>query len=411
MRLMTSSSQRFSAFKHCAYRRYFAARFFTSFATQILAVAVAFHMYEVTKNPLDLGWIGLVQFAPALMLVIATGWAADNFSRRGIMGMTVLGEMTCALVILFLTVTGKFAAIPVLAVLIVFGIARAFFSPASASLGVNLVPKEDFANAAGFASIAWQSASIIGPAVGGLLQWWSSAIAYGTSAVMFGVAALLVFAIEKPKQPRVSSGTDLSTLLGGFTFVWKQKVVLGVISLDLFAVLLGGAVAMLPVYAQDILEIGAFGNGLLRAAPGIGAIIMMGAMTAFPIRDYAGIIMFVSVVLFGASTMVFGASRIAWVSILALMGVGAFDMVSVYIREILLQLATPDHVRGRVTAVNSIFIGASNQLGEARAGFMAAIFGPVITVVVGGAAAIGIAGVWAWLFPAIRHTRQLDNPE
>ena len=291
--------------------------------------------------------------------------------------------------------------------------ARAFLSPASASLAVNVVPREDFANAVGWNASAWQMASIVGPVVGSLLYGVSHVLAYSTATVMFAIAAVLIFSIPKPPQRVSTEPKTLSVVLGGFTYVWKQKVVLGAISLDLFAVLLGGAVALMPVYARDILQVGETGLGLMRAAPGIGALIVTAVITAFPIREHAGKILFVCVALFGLSTVVFGYSTVAWLSILALVCVGAFDMVSVYIREILLQLWTPDQVRGRVNAVNSIFLGASNELGEARAGFMAAKWGAVFTVVAGGYAAVGIAAAWSVLFPGIRKASNLHegNPD
>ena len=232
-----------------------------------------------------------------------------------------------------------------------------------------------------------------------------------TAAVIFLIAAILIFSISKPEQALEKSATSLQTLLGGFSYIWKQKIVLGAISLDLFAILLGGAVALMPIYAKDILELGPTGLGLLRAAPGIGAVIMIGWLTTFPVKDHAGIILFVTVALFGLTTAVFGVSTIAWVSILALMLVGAFDMISVYIREILLQLWTPDKVRGRVNAVNSIFLGASNELGEFRAGFMAAAYGAILTVTGGGIAAMGVAAIWAKMFPELRKARYLEAPE
>lgn len=404
-------SDRFSAFRHFSYRRYFGARFCTAFAAQVTSVAVAWQMYDETGSAAMLGWIGLVQFLPALLLVVVTGLTADRVGRRLVMGLAIIAEMVCAAAILFLAVTDQFNAVWVLGILTAFGVARAFMTPASSSLAVNIVPKEDFANAAGFSAMSWQTASIVGPVAGGLLYGLSPVAAYGTSVCLFVLAAILIFSIPKPKQVRGAGPASLSTLLGGFSYVWKQKVVLGAISLDLFAVLLGGAVALLPIFARDILQLGPDGLGLLRAAPGIGAVIMISVITAFPIRDHAGKFLFVAVAFFGLATAVFGFSTWAWLSILALIMVGAFDMVSVYIREILLQVWTPDEVRGRVNAVNSIFLGASNELGEARAGFMAAVFGPVVTVAVGGIAAIGVAAGWAILFPGIRKTRYLEPPE
>ena len=381
----------------------------TSLAAQIVSVAVAWQMYDVTQNAALLGWIGLVQFLPALLLVVVTGVASDRLGRRNGMGASVRVELLCAGVILGLALTGRFDPLVVLATLTVFGVARAFYTPASSSLAVNLVPRDDFANAVGWLASSWQAASILGPVAGGLLYGVGAAFAYGTAVVLFAVAAILIFSIPKPPQRIEREPTTLGVLLGGFKYVFNQKVVLGAISLDLFAVLLGGAVALLPIYARDILEIGEEGLGLLRAAPGIGALIMLAIITAFPIKDHAGLILFISVALFGISTVVFGYSNVVWLSIVALVFVGAFDMVSVYIREILLQLWTPDQVRGRVNAVNSIFLGASNELGEARAGFMAAKWGAVFTVVAGGYAAVGVAAAWSVLFPGIRKTRDLHH--
>ena len=402
-------TDRFEAFRYSAYTRYFVSRFFTSFSVQVLSVAVGWQIYDATRNPALLGWIGLVQFLPALMLVVVTGNAADRLGRRLVMGSAMLLMMACAGTILYLATTDQFVPVLVLSVLTLFGVARAFYGPASTSLAVNLVPREVFPNAVGWISSSWQLASIAGPVAGGLLYGLSPMATYGTATTLFAVGAILILTIPRPAQQVDKAPTTLSSLLGGFSYIWKEKIVLGAITLDLFAVLLGGAVALLPVYARDILDVGEMGLGLLRAAPGVGAIIALAIITAFPIRDYAGWILLAAVALFGLSTAVFGASTLAWVSILALMCVGAFDMVSVYVREILVQLWTPDQVRGRVNAVNSIFVGASNELGEARAGFMAAFIGPVVTVVAGGFAAVGIAGLSAFLFPKLRDARTLHE--
>lgn len=402
-------SDRFEAFRYPSYTRYFISRFFTSFSTQVLSVAIGWQIYDETRNPIWLGWIGLVQFLPALGLVVVTGNMADRVGRRLVMASSMLLMMACAGAILYLALTGQFEPVPVLSVLTVFGVARAFYGPASSSLVANLVPKEAFPNAVGWMSSSWQLASIAGPVAGGLLAGISPAFAYGTAMSLLSVGAVLILTLPKPDQRIERTPTTLSTLLGGFSYIWKEKIVLGAITLDLFAVLLGGAVALLPVYARDILHLGEIGLGLLRAAPGVGAIAAIALITAFPIRDYAGWILLVSVAFFGLATAVFGASTLAWVSIFALMCVGAFDMVSVYVREILVQIWTPDQVRGRVNAVNSIFVGASNELGEARAGFMAHFLGPVFTVVAGGIAAAGIAGLSAFLFPKLRDARKLHD--
>ena len=402
-------SNRFAAFRHSSYTRYFLSRFLTSFSAQIVSVAVAWQMYDVTRNPALLGWIGLVQFLPALLLVLVTGNAADRLGRRLVMGCAVLVMMSCAASILYMVLNGRFEPMVILGLLTLFGTARAFYGPAATSLAVNLVPREDFPNAVSWVTTSWQMATIAGPVIGSLLYGLAPEAAYGTATCLFVLAAGLIFSIPKPNQQISREPPTLSSILGGFRYIWKEKVVLGAISLDLFAVLLGGAVALMPIYARDILQVGELGLGLLRAAPGIGAIIAIALITAFPIRNHAGWILLVCVVLFGLATAVFGASTIAWLSILALMCVGGFDMVSVYVREIILQLWTPDEVRGRVNAVNSIFVGASNELGETRAGFMAAIAGPVVTVVGGGLAAVGVAAASVFIFPQLRRIRTLDD--
>jgi len=400
---------RYAAFRHSSYLRFWVARFFMTFATQIVSVAVGWQVYDLTRDPFDLGLVGLVQFAPALLLVLVTGAVADRFGRRLVMGLASLLEMSCAAALLYLSWHGLDSAAPIFAALLVFGVARAFFGPASASLVANLVPARDFANAVAWNSSAWQTATIVGPVAGGLLYGLASEVAYGTAAAMMGIASLLIFSIPKPKQHTEAERPSLETIFAGFRYIRSEKIVLGAISLDLFAVLLGGAVALLPVYARDILELGPWGLGLLRAAPGIGAIGVAVWLAGHPIRDHAGIVMFVFVGLFGVFTAIFGLSTIPWLSILALALLGAADMISVYIRETLIQLWTPDRVRGRVNAVNMVFVGASNELGEFRAGTMAALIGTVPAVVLGGVGAIGVAGLWAWLFPELRKARRLDG--
>jgi len=404
-------SDRFTAFRHSSYTRYFFSRFLTSFGAQVVSVSVAWQMYDETRNPALLGWIGLVQFLPALLLVVVTGNAADRLGRRLVMGCGALVMMSCAASILMLVLAGNFNPMLVLAILTLFGTARAFYGPAATSLAVNLVPREDFPNAVSWITSSWQMATIGGPVIGSLLYGLAPEAAYGTATCLFIAAAALIFSIPRPNQIVSREPPTLASILGGFSYIWNNKVVLGAVSLDLFAVLLGGAVALMPIYARDILHVGELGLGLLRAAPGIGAIIAIALITAVPIRDHAGWILLAAVAMFGLATAVFGASTLAWVSILALMCVGGFDMVSVYVREIILQLWTPDAVRGRVNAVNSIFVGASNELGETRAGFMAAVAGPVFTVVAGGFAAIGIAAVSILIFPQLRKIRTLDEQE
>ncbi|WAX96231.1 MFS transporter [Aminobacter sp. NyZ550] len=405
----TAPEQRFAAFRHGAFSRYWVARFLGTFSTQIISVGVGWQVYDLTRDPFDLGLVGIIQFAPALLLVLVTGVVADRFGRRLIMGLSALVEAACAAALLALTYHGLASPLPIFAVLVVFGIARAFFGPASASLVANLVPSEDFANAVAWNSSAWQTATIVGPVAGGLLYGLSPDIAYGAAAVLMLASTALIFSIPRPVQRSETDKPSVETLFAGFRYIWGEKVVLGAISLDLFAVLLSGAVALLPVYARDILDLGPWGLGLLRAAPGVGAIIVAVWLAGHPIRDHAGKVMFVFVALFGVATAVFGISTIPWVSISALALLGATDMVSVYIRETLIQLWTPDHVRGRVNAVNGVFVGASNELGEFRAGTMAALIGTAPAVVFGGIGAIAVAGIWAWTFPALRKVRHLDR--
>ncbi len=403
------TGDRFAAFRHTAYLRFWASRFLVTFSTAIVSVAVGWQIYDLTRDPFDLGLVGLTQFAPSLLLVLVTGSVADRFGRRLIMGLSALLEAVCAIILLWLTWRGLASPTPIFGLLAIFGIARAFLAPAAASLVANLVPAEDFANAVAWNSSAWQTANIVGPVAGGLLYGLSAEAAFGVATAMMLSASLLVMSIPKPAQHSETERPTLSTVFAGFSYIRREKIVLGAISLDLFAVLLGGAVALLPVYARDILVLGPSGLGLLRAAPGVGAVTMAVWLTGHPVRDHAGLVMFLFVGLYGVFTAIFGLSTIAWISIAALAALGAADMISVYVRETLIQLWTPDRLRGRVNAVNMVFVGASNELGEFRAGTMAALIGTVPAVVFGGIGAVGVAGLWAWLFPQLRHARHLDG--
>ncbi|MBE1710379.1 MULTISPECIES: MFS transporter [Mesorhizobium] len=407
--LQTSPEQRYAAFRHKAFLSYWTARFLTTFATMIVSVAVGWQMYDLTRDPFDLGIVGIVQFLPSLLLVLVTGAVADRFGRRLIMALAVVVEAICALALLALTLRGISGPLPIFCVLAMFGVARAFFGPASASLFANLVPPEDFANAIAWNSSAWQTATIVGPVAGGLLYGVSPEVAYGTAAVLMLASGLLIFTIPKPAQRTETEKPTLQNLFGGFSYIWSEKIVLGAISLDLFAVLLSGASALLPVYARDILQLGPWGLGLLRSAPSIGAICVAVWLAGHPMRSHAGMIMLAAAASFGAFTVLFGLSTITWLSIVALILLGATDMFSVYIRETLIQLWTPDEVRGRVNAVNQVFVGASNEVGEFRAGTMAALIGTVPAVVIGGVGAIAVAGLWMVLFPQLRKVRHLNG--
>ncbi len=406
----SSAGDRFAAFRHVSYLRFFLARFLGAFATQILSVSVGWQMYEETKNAFYLGLIGLVQFLPALLLILVTGSVVDRYNRRAIVAICMIVSALCGGAMLVITAVAAFEPVIVFIILTIFGIERAFNAPAVQSLAPNLVPAEDLPNAVAWNSSSWQTASIIGPVAGGLLYGVSPILAYAISFVFFAGAAILVFMVKKPAQRTSSKTVTWDTILAGFRFIFGEKVVLGAISLDLFAVLLGGAVALMPVFASDVLTLGPWGLGLLRSAPGIGAIAVAVVLASFPIRHNAGVFMFVGVALFGAATVAFGLSQTAWISILALMLMGAADMASVYVRETLIALWTPDEVRGRVNAVNMVFIGASNELGEFRAGTMAHLVGPVPAVVIGGFGTLAVAILWSLGFPQLRRIDSLDAP-
>lgn len=397
------------AFSYVGFRFFWLTTLLVSFAVQIMSVSIAYQIYTVTREPLLVGLVGLCLFLPALVLILVTGLVADRFPRRRIMAICLSVELLCALSFLLFVNAEAHEVGPLFGILVVLGTARAFWGPAAQSLAPNLVPPEALSNAITVNASAWQFASIAGPALGGVLYSFGPVIAFGTGVALLLCSIVSVLLIPKPPQRESHAATSMETLLGGFSYIFSNKVVLGAISLDMFAVLMGGAVAMLPIYATDILHGGSIANGLLRASPGLGAIVMALFLTRYPIRSQAGRILFVFVALFGAFTVVFGFSTSLWVSIPALALVGASDMVSVTIRETIMQLWTPEEVRGRVNAVNSVFIGASNELGEFRAGTVAHFIGPVAAVVIGGFGAIAVAGIWSQIFPGLREQNSLDR--
>jgi MFS family permease len=404
------TGDRFAAFRHSSYARFFHARFLLSFSQQIVSVAVGWQMYDQTGSAIYLGLIGLVQFLPSLLLILVTGSVADRHNRRAIAAICSLVSALCTLALLLMTTTGTFAPIPVFVVLLIFGIERAFMSPAVQSLAPNLVPERDLSNAIAWNSSSWQLAAILGPVLGGLLYGVSATVAYVVAVVFAGLGAALLYAIPKPVQKTSGEAKSWDMILGGFRFIRAEKVVLGAISLDLFAVLLGGATALMPIFARDILTLGPWGLGLLRSAPGAGAIIMAVLLAVYPLKHRAGLYMFAGVALFGIGTIVFGISTNTEISIVALALMGAADMISVYVRESLIALWTPDHLRGRVNAVNAVFVGASNELGEFRAGTMASVFGAVPAVVIGGIGTLAVAVIWASSFSQLRKIDTLDAP-
>ena len=406
---VASPQPAWAALRHRGFARLFVARLAAAYATQIVSVAVGWQVYDLTRDPFDLGLVGLVQFAPALVLVLVTGAAADRFNRRLIVAICMGIEGLCAGALLVFTLSGEIRVSQIFVVLFAFGVARAFLNPAQQSLIPNLVPADTLASAIALSSSTWQIAVITGPVAGGLLYGVGAAVPYAVGLALFAVAVVFALLIPKPPQKIVPEPATWTTVVAGFRYVWREKIVLGAISLDLFAVLLGGAIALLPAYARDILEVGPWGLGLLRSAPGVGALSMALYLAFRPVRDHAGLIMFACVILFGLFTLVFGLSTMVWLSVLALALAGAADMVSVYIRETLIQLWTPDAVRGRVNAVNMVFVGASNELGEFRAGSVAALIGVVPAVVMGGVGTVAVAVIWMFLFPQLRKARHLSG--
>jgi MFS family permease len=398
------------AFSYPGYRFFWLATMLTSFAVQIVAVSVGWQIYDITGEAILLGFVGLSLFLPSLLLVLVSGLVADRVNRRLIMAACLVVEGACAVFMVVFTAQPGHPVGPIFAVLVVLGTGRAFMGPASSSLAPNLVPSEALSSAVTLNATAWQFANIVGPVAGGLLYGIGPSVAFGTAAAFAMVGVCCVALIPKPPRRESHQAASLETLLAGFRYIRDNKVVLGAISLDLFAVLLGGAYALMPIYAKDILDAGPFDLGLLRAGPGLGAIGVAIYLSRRPVRDHAGRLLFTCVAGFGLFVGIFGLSTSIWVAVPALMLVGACDMVSVSIRETIMQLWTPDEVRGRVNAVNSVFIGASNELGEFRAGMVAAWVGAVIAVVGGGIGTMAVAAIWSRAFPGLRRQRSLDRP-
>jgi len=383
-----------------------------------MVIVIGWQVYDIARQSMSireaafrLGLIGLVQFVPLFVLTPISGWTADRLDRRYIARAVVSLELLCALT-LFAATWGGFISLPILfGVAALLGVARAFAGPALGALAPNLVPREILPKAIALSSAAWQTGAIAGPAIGGILYDVTNFLPYALSTGLFAFSVLCLFIIPPIPRTPLKPGTPISQMVDGLHYVRRNRLVLGAITLDLFAVLLGGATAMLPVYARDILHVGPQGLGPLRAAPAFGATLTAIIFSMRPLKTDVGVKMLTAVVIFGAATAIFGISTWFPLSLAMLALLGAADMFSVYIRQSLIQLHTPDEMRGRVAAVSTLAISASNELGETRSGFAAALLGPLLATAGGGIAAIAVTLLWAGLFPELRQARTFELPE
>jgi len=396
---------------------YQVARLMVIFGAEAQSVAVAWHVYQITHSALDLGYTGLALFLPGIVFVLPAGHVADRYNRKRVILACYSLQAICSAMLLYLGLHANAHIWPIYLVLFGIGTGRAFSGPAASALLPSLVAKEHFVNAITWGATTFQIANIIGPAIGGLLfalrfhgslaGWTGAPAVYLFTLVMLCCFLALVSTIHPRPVPQAKKAFSVHTMLAGLEYVWTSKLLLGSISLDLFAVLLGGAVALLPIFSQEILHAGPRGLGLLRAMPSIGALTVSLVLTIKPIQRAAGKIMLICVAIFGAATVVFGLSKSLWVSIIALILIGASDMVSVVIRSSILQLATPPEMRGRVSAVNWLFVGASNEFGEFESGVTAQWWGAVRAVVIGGMASLAVTGASSILFPQLRRADKL----
>jgi MFS family permease len=395
--------------RHRPFALFWSARVMSSVAFQMMSVAIGWQIYSITHSAFALGLVGLAQFLPMFMLTLVVGHVADRYDRRTIAFICQAIEGVAALTLCIATWRGVTSQELIYVIAAVAGSARAFESPSMSALLPNLIPRAQLQYATAWSTSANQTAQILGPAMGGLLYGLGALVVYGAVSVAFVGAALLLSLIKIEKAVRMKTPLSFESLFSGIAFIRRKPVILGALSLDLFAVLLGGATALLPVFARDVLQAGPWALGVLRAAPAVGALAGSIYLAHFPLRQRAGTAMFGGVVAFGIATIVFGLSRNIIVSMLALGALGASDVISVVVRNSLVQLQTPDDMRGRVNAINSLFIGTSNQLGEFESGMTAGLFGAVPAVLIGGAGTIVVALIWMRLFPALRATKSLEG--
>jgi MFS family permease len=390
-----------SLWRHRAFVRLWFARLAGTAANQMLMVAIGWQMYDLTASAWDLGLVGLMQFAPSLLLVLVAGHAVDHYHRARILTLCMVAQAIVALLLAASAAHGFASRGLLLGLSVVIGAVKAFQLPTQQAITPLLVPPDVLPRALAFSSAGMQAAIIAGPALGGFLYVAGAPTVYASCAALFGLAGALILRVHYHHAPRGPQAVTMDTLLAGVRFVRRREVVLGAISLDLFAVLLGGATALLPMFAKDVLHIGPWGLGLMRAAPAVGALAMSIVLSRRPVTRGAGHVLLGAVGVYGAATFAFALSTLLPLSLIALVISGAADMISVVIRQSLVQLDTPDEMRGRVSAVNSVFIGASNQLGEFESGVTAALLGPVGSVVLGGLGSLAIAALWLRLFPGL----------
>jgi MFS family permease len=384
------------------------SRSLSRFSSQISAVAIGWQVYDLSGSAFDLGMVGLVQFLPTALLLFVAGHAADRFARKRVVALCQLAEALTALFLAGSTFAGSLTEVQIFVATFVLGISGAFESPALSALLPEIAPQGSLQRATAISSGAAQVATISGPALGGLAYAFAPSLPYGIMTAFCLLAAIVMNAIPVAQQDPVKDEATSDDLFAGIRFIRKNSAILGTISLDLFAVLLGGVTALLPIYARDILVTGPLGLGILRAAPAVGALLMTAVLARHAISRRVGLRMFQAVLVFGAATVVFALSNWMWLSVLSLAILGAADTVSVVIRFSLVQLSTPNEMRGRVGAVNFLFINASNQLGQFESGITAALFGAMPAAVLGGVGTIAIALLWMKLFPTLRAVEKLE---
>ncbi|ATQ74732.1 MFS transporter [Massilia violaceinigra] len=406
-----SPSNGFSVLRHRNFSFYLGARVLGTLAVQMQSVAIGWQVYQMTGSLFDLGLIGLAQFAPFLVLILLAGHTADRYDRRRIIILCLLTQLLCGLMLLAFTASGVSVVWPVFAILVLFGSARAFMMPATQAVLRNMVPDESFSQAVALSSSAFHVAVIAGPVLGGLLYISGPTTVYLAAATLLVLSVILMSMTHSAPQVVNKEPATWHTVLEGLRFVWSRPIMLGAISLDLFAVLFGGATALLPAYAHDVLQVDAVGLGFLRTAPGVGAALCSVALAFYPIRRRVGAWMFGGVAMFGAATLVLGWSASFPVALGALFLLGAGDMVSVYVRHLLVQFETPDEIRGRVSAVNAVFIGASNELGEFESGLTAGWFGLTRAILFGGAATLAVTAIWIFKFPVLSRMDRFPHHE